>query len=116
MEIKKLPELIVLNKAILYIKFTSNDEESTFLSNSPFLNNLFDSVQKEMVQNHGLKIDIGKKRLLRDSKHIEELIISKTKNLHDWENLDLGVKKESLRTMAYPYIIDEEHIEQILGS
>ena len=114
MKLTDLSELVVLNKALLYVKFKASDDDSTYLSNSPILNSLLDKVQEALAEKHAVEFDISKSLFLKNHKAIKELVLTKTKNLTGWDEFDLRIKKESLRTIAYPYKISDEEIEELL--
>jgi len=114
MNIDKLHELIVLNKALWHVKFKSSDDDSAFLSNSPITNELLDRIKKSFIEEHGITIKDDQLKL-KDHKEIKVLVLKKARSLHNWENFSVDIKKESILTMLYPYQISEAEIEELLN-
>ncbi len=112
--IENTAEILLLNKLLLYVKFKASDDESTYLSNSPILNVLMDKVNKATKE-------IGQIRNLKNSNHIRDypavkgIIKEKIKNIEGWAKLSTETKQTCVKTLVYPYEIDDTEVSEILN-
>lgn len=107
--IEKEEEVILLAKLISYVKFTSTDDEGTFLAKSPILNRLSDKV-RESIKDIPRNITNSK---LEESPYIKENIIKKLTNVENWLELDENAKYSIINTLVYPYSAGENTLEEI---
>lgn len=114
LEIKDEAEIILLGKIISYVKFKAIDDESAFISCSPFINSLSDKVTSELQRlNLGGKNSPSSIRL-KDYARVKDVVINKLRNHPNWDDIGFDVKKELIINVAYPYSVNEDELEEIV--
>ncbi|QJD79892.1 hypothetical protein [Spirosoma rhododendri] len=108
-------DLIFLQKALTFIKFSYTDYDAQYLAGSPSSGKLLERVSKELEPYYQkIKPDY---RLVfgsieDDNQSFQNLKIHLA-HINDWNMLDMGTKAEVLRTLATPFSISKATVEQL---
>ncbi|MGB3465779.1 MAG: hypothetical protein WBA74_10930 [Cyclobacteriaceae bacterium] len=110
-------EIIILNKILFHVKFKSESEDAVNLSNSPFINTIYDKVIKAYEGIYQVQQDY-KNQNKADLFVANELIIEGVKfnisNIEGWNNFDDGLKEEIVKGLLYPYKTTDEIFQSLV--
>lgn len=117
MIIEKEFEIIALNKLLNFIKFDCTDPDCLLFAASPFINDIYSNIQKEIrdiYSKKGYVYENAQNFIEQNTLYIEH-IKGNIKRTRNWNDLSAENKRGYLLDLIQPYCVTDKTLDELLG-
>ncbi|WP_375447200.1 hypothetical protein [uncultured Fibrella sp.] len=109
MKISQMNQLLVLQKALMFVKFATDDVEARHLAASPITGELLQNINEALHEYYDQKgirhnADYGS---IEDFPHYLEAVTKHIATIDNWHSYDEHTQKEIIISLCLPYKIQE---------
>ena len=120
MEIKETSELILLQKALHFIKFGVDENEARHVAVSPITGKILEILKRELHEEMKKYDKLHSKALpnhfdyIENYSHFLKKVYVHISNIDNWSQYDEQIQIETIKSLISPYKVQDSTIREIL--